>query len=417
MVLVAISVAGLLLVSFFSGMQLALKEANRLKLEIDRRKHGLKARILALVLDRADSFALTLRFWHMLAIVTFGLAAYSSSTSFLSALNQGVVPFVQALFFILSAIILAVLSELSSYYFVFANPNKTLGKSLYLLFVFYLISFPLLYVLSIVSKSRGNIAEDHSNHQSPGRQDLDSLLEHSRDDKTSQNRHILILQKALGFSDIKIRDCMVPRTEMVSIEAGKSIDELRKLFVDTGFSRVLVYETTIDKVIGYVHHSDLFKEPASIRQVVRPTLFVPDTMPARKLLSQLIVQHKNITIVVDEFGGTSGMVTIEDIMEEIFGEIYDEHDTSDLVAKQVNSGEYIFSGRLEIDFINEKYQLALPVSESYLTIAGLILEKYQDIPRANMTISIGRYQFQVLKINGNRIELVRVKIDTPKVEE
>jgi CBS domain containing-hemolysin-like protein len=203
---------------------------------------------------------------------------------------------------------------------------------------------------------------------------------------------------------------MVPRTEMVTLDIESSIEELHQKFIETGYSRILFYSGNIDNIAGYIHHSVLFTNPDSVKSNLRKVLIVPETMPASKLLSQFIQQRLSIAIVVDEFGGTSGMVTSEDILEEIFGEIEDEHDTTDLITKQVNPNEFVFSGRLELDELNENFNLEFPENENFETLAGYILFNHESIPKVNTLITIGQYQFKILKATNTKIELVHLKI-------
>jgi CBS domain containing-hemolysin-like protein len=221
---------------------------------------------------------------------------------------------------------------------------------------------------------------------------------------------IKIFQNALDFNKVKLRECMIPRPEIVAFEVSTPIREIKKTFIETGYSRILIYKSTIDNIIGYINSKDLFKNPKSIKSKLTPIIIVPETMPANKLLSQFIQEKKNIAIVVDEFGGTAGMLTIEDLIEEIFGEIEDEHDVPELEEKIVDEREFIFSGRLEIDYLNEKYKLDLPKTEEYETLAGFILHHYESIPKINHTIVIPPFSFKILRVNKNRVDLVQLKI-------
>jgi CBS domain containing-hemolysin-like protein len=203
---------------------------------------------------------------------------------------------------------------------------------------------------------------------------------------------------------------MVPRTEIEMMDINSTINELRQKFVETGYSRIIFYDESIDNIVGYVHSSVIFKNPESVKPYLNNVLIVPETMPANKLLSTFIREHRSIAIVVDEFGGTSGMVTSEDILEEIFGEIEDEHDTIDVIEKKISDNEYVFSGRSEIDLINEKYHINLPESEDFETLAGFILYHHESIPKINSLIKIGVFQFKILKATNTKIELVKLTI-------
>jgi CBS domain containing-hemolysin-like protein len=220
-----------------------------------------------------------------------------------------------------------------------------------------------------------------------------------------------IFQNALDFSRVKLRECMVPRTEIAAIDCNGSIDELRQKFIETGFSRILVYDESIDNIIGYFELKDIFKNPPDIRSSLRKLAIVPESMPASRLLKMFVDERKNISLVVDEFGGTSGVVTIEDVLEEIVGDIEDEHDNYDLTEKMISSNEYIFSGRLEIDYLNEKYNLQLPEEDDFETLAGMILYFHGSIPGNNDVIRIGNIVIKVLRATATRLELVSMKVE------
>ncbi|MBK6283106.1 MAG: HlyC/CorC family transporter [Draconibacterium sp.] len=228
--------------------------------------------------------------------------------------------------------------------------------------------------------------------------------------KEGLDTEVQLFKNALDFSKVKLREIMVPRTEIEVLDLNSSMEELRQKFVETGFSRIIFYDENIDNIIGYVHSSVIFKNPESFKPFINDVLIVPETMPANKLLSTFISEHRSIAIVVDEFGGTSGMVTSEDILQEIFGEIEDEHDTNDIIEKKISDTEFVFSGRSEIDLLNEKYQINLPETEDFETLAGFILFHHESIPKINSVIKIGLFQFKILKATNTRIELVKLTI-------
>jgi CBS domain containing-hemolysin-like protein len=245
--------------------------------------------------------------------------------------------------------------------------------------------------------------------------DLDHLVNEQENNVTSKasqevDNEVKLFRNALDFSKVKLREVMVPRTEMVALDIESTVEELHQKFIETGYSRILFYSENIDNIIGYIHHSVIFTKPDSIKSNLRKVLIVPETMPASKLLSKFIQQRLSMAIVVDEFGGTSGMVTSEDILEEIFGEIEDEHDTIDLIMKKVADGEFILSGRLELDELNENFNLEFPENENFETLAGFILSHYESIPKINTVITVDQYQFKILKATNTKIELVHLKI-------
>jgi CBS domain containing-hemolysin-like protein len=244
------------------------------------------------------------------------------------------------------------------------------------------------------------------------RVDLDELVtepdQKGLEKKSNIEKEVKLFKNALDFSKVKLREIMVPRPEIEMLEVNASIAELNQKFVETGFSRILIYDKNVDNIIGYVASAIIFQNPESIKPYIKNLLIVPETMPANKLLSTFIREHRSIAIVVDEFGGTSGMVTSEDILEEIFGEIEDEHDTVDIIEKKISENEYIFSGRAEIDLLNEKYFFNLPENEEFETLAGLILYQYESIPKINTEITINNFQLRILKASNTKIELVKL---------
>jgi CBS domain containing-hemolysin-like protein len=244
--------------------------------------------------------------------------------------------------------------------------------------------------------------------------DLDhfvNISKQSREESEPDHHNIRIFQNALDFSNVKLRECMVPRTEIEAVESGTSVEQLREKFVETRLSRILIYQETIDNIIGYFELKDIFKNPSEISSMTRKLAIVPETMPANKLLKLFVNEKKNIALVVDEFGGTSGMVTIEDVLEEIVGDIEDEHDTTDLIEKRVGDNEYIMSGRFEIDYLNGKYHFNLPEEDDYETLAGMILFYHGSIPGNNDIIRIGNIVIKVLKASTTRLELVNLRIE------
>ena len=243
--------------------------------------------------------------------------------------------------------------------------------------------------------------------------DLDHLvqssLENAKDDEHIGNE-VKIFQNALDFADIKVRDCMVPRTEIIAIEKNGTLDELKQLFVESGHSKILVFDEDIDHIVGYIHSSDMFKNPSDWHDAILTMPFVPETMAARKMMQLFLQQKKSIGVVVDEFGGTSGIISLEDIVEEIFGDIEDEHDNLKYTAKKNEDGDYLLSARLEIDKVNEMFDLDLPESDDYMTIGGLILNEYQSFPKLNEVVKIGKFEFKIIKNTMTKIELVQLHI-------
>ena len=243
--------------------------------------------------------------------------------------------------------------------------------------------------------------------------DLDYLVQSSIDNATNEdeiNDEVKIFQNALDFSDTKVRDCMVPRTEIQAVEMETSLEELQQKFIESGNSKIIVYEEDIDHIAGYIHSSELFHHPSRWQDHIRTLPFVPETMQAQKLMQTFLQQKKSLGIVVDEFGGTSGLVSLEDIVEEIFGDIEDEHDSAKYVAKKTDDDDYLLSARLEIDKVNDMFGLELPESDEYMTVGGLILHEYQSFPKLNEVIKFDNFEFKIIKSTSRKIELVKLHI-------
>jgi len=290
--------------------------------------------------------------------------------------------------------------------------------------VFYLASFLvsilILFFTNLISRYVLGIKENirregfFYRYSLPGFYSPLTISDSAMESSDEEEPEIKIFQNAMEFSKLKVRDCMVPRNEIEGLEIHSSINELREKFIDSGYSKILVYEETIDNIVGYISSKELFKKPESIKTNLVSLSIVPESMQVNKLLHNLIKERRSIALVVDEYGGTSGIVTLEDIMEEIFGEIEDEHDTQDFIERQINDSEFILSGRLEIDYINEKYKLNIPETEDYDTLAGYIIFNYENIPKLNTRVIIENLHMRILKVSQTRIELVRIKRVDPE---
>jgi CBS domain containing-hemolysin-like protein len=297
------------------------------------------------------------------------------------------------------------------------NPNAVLRHFSWLAYGFYFLLYPLTAFVTFLAKMllrlMGVKLASKAGKMLFSRADLMQLsneVSRSQDEENEYEHDIEIFQNALDFYKVRIHDCMVPRTEIAAIEEHQSVKDLQAIFVRTGYSRVLVYSENIDKVIGYVHSKDLFKGMTSIREKLRPVDFIPESMPAQNLLASFIKNKKALAIVVDEFGGTAGMVTMEDIFEEIFGEINDEHDSDDLIEKRLSKSEFVFSGRMEIKYINRTYGLNIPDKEEYETLAGYIMYHNESIPRQQEVLQFDRFRFRILRTSATKIELVKLSI-------
>ena len=297
------------------------------------------------------------------------------------------------------------------------NPNATLDLLAVPIRILYLILYPIVWVVLKLSSFfmqtlfRIQIVEERPVF---GRVDLDMYVREltTRNNQAEEmDTEIRIFQNALDFKEVKVRECMIPRNEIVAMNVTGTIEELQKLFIETKLSKILIYRDNIDNIIGFVHSSEMFKRPQNLNQILLPVTIVPEVMNANDLLKQFTNQHRSVAIVVDEYGGTSGMVTIEDIIEEIFGEIQDEHDVPEETEKKLSDTEYLFSGRLEIDYLNKKYDLNIPESEEYETLGGFIFQHHENIPEQNEEIIIPPFTIVALKVKNNRIEQVRFKVN------
>jgi CBS domain containing-hemolysin-like protein len=414
-VLVIISM--LLLAAFFAGMEIAFLSANKLRLELDRKQGLLSSRIIALFQARSGQYIATIQLGNNIAIVIYGIIIARGLDPFLGKFIQSETG-ILAIQTLLSTLIVLTIAEYIPKTLVRINPNLALRIMSFPLMIMFVLLFPVSAFVHWLSKLiLKQILRMESVNQYDtmvfGKVDLDHLISESQDLNGESNSHekddIKLFQNALDFSSIKVRDCMIPRTEIIAVDGNEPVDVLNQKFVETGFSKILIYDESIENIIGYVTSKELFRNPPSIKSMLINLSYVPETLPANKLLKKFIQEHKSVAVVVDEFGGISGMLTIEDIIEEIFGEIDDEHDIDEFIEKNPEEGWYVFSGRLEIDYLNEKYGLKFSESEEYDTLAGYIIFHHENIPQLNDKIIIGRYEFRILKVSRTRIDLVQVK--------
>lgn len=406
--------------AFFSGMEIAFVSSNRLKIEVEKNKGNFSARILSHFIRIPSKFIGALILGNNIALVIYGIAM----ARLLDPVIARVVPdylsseSLQLLFQTIAAtIVVLVVAEFMPKVLFRIKPNKILQFLAVPAAVFYYIFYPFIFLYIGISEqilkrfvkikfSRENLVFSVV--------DLDHYLREFSPDYASQQevkQEIQMFQNAIDFRKVKLRECMVPRTEIVALDENDSVDNLRQAFIDSGHSKIPVYRESIDNIIGYTHSADLFKRPSSIKSITRTIIVVPETMLANVVLSMFIQQNKSIAVVVDEFGGTSGVITMEDVIEEIFGEIADEFDVEDFTERKISDQEYIFSARLEIDYLNENYSFNLPESEEYETLAGLIIHYHQSIPSLNDRIRIDAFDFIILEASETRIEKVKLIIE------
>ena len=407
--------------AFFSGMEIAFVSSNRLLAEMDREKNGLTQKAIGIFYQHPNNFVSTMLVGNNIALVIYGIlfARIFDSTLFYP-FSDGIRVTLDTL---LSTIIVLFTGEFLPKTIFKNTPNTMLNIFAIPAYVCYVILYPISRMATFLSKGLlllvGIRMTKESEEHEFTKVDLDYLLQTSIDNAVDEDQigeEVKIFQNALDFSETKVRDCMVPRTEIDAVEDTATIDELKQTFIESGHSKIIVYHEDIDHIIGYIHSSDMFTAPANSQlsivdsQLIRSIGFVPETMLASRLMKQLMQQKRSLAIVVDEFGGTSGLVSLEDIMEEITGEIEDEHDNSNHVAKRLSEDEYILSARLEISKINELFDLELPESDEYMTLGGLILHVYQSFPKLNEVVKYDHYEFKIVKNTATKIELVRLKV-------
>jgi len=409
----------IILSAFFSGMEIAFVTSNRLRIELDRKQGVFGSRIIKLFTDNPGQYISTMLIGNNFALVIYGLVFSKILGNLLSPLLGSDLLILIVNTFISTTIILLVAEFLPKTIFII-SPNFFLKflsiPTLIFFFIFYPVSKFTLAASNLFIRIFFKIKPGDKKQENIvfSKVDLDhfvNLSKQSKEESEPDHHDIRIFQNALDFSNVKLRECMVPRTEIEAVEAGSSVEQLREKFIETRLSRILIYQDTIDNITGYFELKDIFKNPTEISSMTRKLAIVPETMPANKLLKLFVDQKKNIALVVDEFGGTSGMVTIEDVLEEIVGDIEDEHDTTDLIEKKVGHNEYILSGRFEIDYLNEKYHLNLPEADDYETLAGLIMFYYGGIPGTNDVLRIGKFVIKIIRASNTRLELVNLKIE------
>lgn len=404
--------------AFFSGMEIAFVSSNRMRVEMDREKNGGAQKIITFFYKHANAFVSTMLVGNNIILVIYGIlfARLLNSTIF-----AGINPEVQVpLNTIISTLIVLFTGEFLPKSFFKRSPNKLLTFFAPLAFFFYIILWPISKLTTFISKSilrllGVRLAED-DDEEGFTKVDLGHLLQstiENADDEDHVGEEVKIFQNALEFPDTRVRDCMIPRTEIKAVDMDScTLEQLQQMFVESGKSKIIAFKGDIDHIVGYIHTQELFHQPSRWQDHIRTLPFVPETMAAHKLMGTLLQQKKSLAVVVDEFGGTSGLVSLEDIVEEIFGDIQDEHDVDTYVARQTEDGDYILSARLEIDKINEMFDLNLPEGDEYMTLGGLILHHYQGFPKLNEIVEIDNFRLKVLKKTMTKIELVGLHVES-----
>lgn len=403
--------------AFFSGMEIAFVSSNRMLAEMNKDKNGISKKLIQFFYRHANGFVSTMLVGNNVVLVLYGILF---ARLFDSTLFAGYEPGVQLMLdTVCSTLVVLFTGEFLPKTLFKSNPNRLLSFFAPLAYVFYVVLWPVSRFATLLAKILlrviGIRLANDADEEGFTKVDLDYLVQSSIDSAPDENAvgdEVKIFQNALDFPDIRVRDCMIPRTEIQAVDMDTcTIDELRQKFIESGKSKIVVYKEDIDHVVGYIHTQEMFTKPERWQDSIRTLPFVPETMAAQKLMRTFLQQKKSIGIVVDEFGGTSGLVSLEDIVEEIFGDIQDEHDVENYVAKQDDNGDYTLSARLEIDRVNEMFGLDLPESDEYMTLGGLILHHYQSFPKLNEVVNIGKFSFKIIKNTMTKIELVKLHVD------
>ncbi len=413
---IVIIVISLVASAFFSGLEIAFITSNKLRIELEGKQGSISAKILSHFNKYPSRYLGTMLLGNNIALVIFGIYMDEELKPFFGQYFSSKILILLISTFCSTMLILVTAEFLPKNLFRI-NPNRTLSIFAFPLTIVYGVLYPVVMITIGLSEFilkkifRLKIEKEAAAFTMI---DLDHYIKQGTaaiEKKSEVDHEIKIFQNALDFSEVKARECMIPRTEIVALEVNKTIDELKQKFIETRLSKILIYDTSIDNIIGYVYSKELFKNPESIKNILLPVSIVPESMPANEILTVFIQQHKSIAIVVDEFGGTSGMLTMEDVMEEIFGEIEDEHDKEELIDRQINENEYMFSARLETDFINNKYNLNLPILDTFETIGGLIMHYHESIPEKNELIKIEQFTFKVIAVSRTKIETVYLTVE------
>lgn len=400
--------------AFFSGMKIAFVSSNKLRFEMEK-TNNVSSHILSVFYRHSNNFISTMLVGNNIALVIYGILMAQLIEQYILAgviTNQAILVPIET---IVSTLIILVTGEFMPKTLFKINPNATLKIFCLPTFACYILLYPISRFSSWLSTGILHMVGIRTNKEDREKAftkvDLDYFIQSSIEEAKEGNEidnEIKIFRNALDFSNVKIRDCMIPRTEIIAVEVDTPLDELKKVFIENGISKVIVYKDNIDNIIGYIHSSEMFKGADEWQNNIRTIPFVPETMAAHKLMRIFKQQKRSLAVVVDEFGGVSGIVALEDLIEEILGDIEDEHDTNSVIARKISDNEYILSGRMEIEKANETFNLNLPESDDYQTIGGLILNECQSIPKVNEVIKTDQFTFKIIKVSATRIELVKL---------
>ncbi|HBR55512.1 MAG TPA: HlyC/CorC family transporter [Flavobacteriaceae bacterium] len=409
---VIIIIASLLFSAFFSGMEIAYVSSNKIHIEIEKKQNDFLAKVLQKITARPSKFIATMLVGNNIALVVYGF--------FMGDLLMEYIPIEGASGLLIQTLISTLVILLTAeflpkvFFQIYANRLvKIFAVPAYFFYVFFAVISEFIIwisdlVLRLLFKTEGDSVQLTFSKIELGNYISEQMETVEIQDEIDSE--IQIFQNALDFSEIKSREVMIPRTEVVAVDIQTTPKELAKMFTETGLSKIIIYKENIDDVLGYAHSFELFKKPQTLKKILMPVIFVPETMLAKDVLNILTRKHRSMAVVIDEYGGTSGIITVEDIIEELFGEIEDEHDSVDLIEDELSDGRYKFSARLEVDYINEAYKLDLPESEAYETLGGMIVHVTEQIPQKGETIAIEDFQITILEVSSTKIELVELEV-------
>lgn len=415
---IAIIVICLLLSAFFSGMEIAYVSSNKVFLSIEKKQNNFNSKILSKLTEKPSQFITSMLIGNNVVLVIYGIYSGDLLMNWIESFSYTFSPFISLLLqTILSTIIILMTAEFlpKVFFQIYANSFiKLFAVPAYLFYIlfFWITKFVLWisdFILKKFFKTEGDQIQDYFSKVELGNYINEQMSSVSDDDEIDSE--IQMFQNALEFSELKARDIMTPRTEISAVDVLDSVEELKELFVKTGYSKILVYQNSVDDILGYVHSFELFKKPKTIKSVMIPIEFVPETILIKDLLNILTKKRKSVAVILDEYGGTSGIITVEDIIEELFGEIEDEHDLEEeLIDEIIEENTYLFSGRLDVEFINQKYNLNIPESDSYITLGGFIVNNTKEIPQNKEKIKIDNFEITIHSASNKKIELVRLSI-------
>lgn len=415
---ISIIILCLILCAFFSGMEIAFVSSNKIYLEIEKKQDSFLSGILTKLTEKPSKFIAAMLIGNNMALVVYGFFMGDLLMHWIAFLGYHFSEFLNLIIqTLLSTIIVLITSEFlpKVFFQIYANTLiKFFALPAYGFYVlFYFISSFFIWVSDFVLKkffkTEGDYIPLYFSKAELGNYITEQMS--TIEDHEEMDSEIQMFQNALEFSGVKARDIMSPRTEIVAIDLFDSVVDLKELFIETGYSKIVVYQNSLDGIIGYVHSFDLFKKPKSIKSIVIPVEFVPETIYIKDAMNLLIKKRKSVAVVLDEYGGTSGIITIEDIVEELFGEIEDEHDSDEeLIEKEIEDGVYVFSTRFDVEYLNQTYKLNIPESDSYGTLGGFIVDFTKEIPQKGDVITIGIYHFIIEEATNNKIELVKMTV-------